>query len=797
MNLLQDVLYALRLLRKHFWFTTIVVTTLGLGLGANIAIFTVTNAALLRPLAYRDPERLVRMFETYRPNGLGTVAPANFLDWRNQDIFAAMASYRTGSRNIQGKGPPEHVTCVMASANLFDLLGAPARIGRTFAAKEDEIGKAGVAIISDELWKRDFGERDEAVGQTVYVDEHPYNIIGVMPTGFRFPPNTRTDLWLPLQLSPGQATVRDTHYLSVIARLKYDVSLAEASAQMQAVVSRLATAYPKELEGRGVKLVGLHEYLVSDARPKLKALMAAVLLVLVIASANTTNLLLARSARRTREVSIRVAIGASPTRLLRQFFTESIVLTFLGAAAAFVIGLTGLRMMGGWANRALPYLQNLRIDWRVAAFVALLGLGTATLFGIVPALRALRTDIQGELRNDLTSYRQSRTRKSLVIGEVAFSMMLVIGTVLLARSFVRLLNVRTGCDTKNVITMHLSAQPGMYKSGEEVNRLYEPVLDRIRHLPGVKAASLTSLLPLQDWGTNGTFQIKGHPALAGQEPSAEMRIVSDDYFKALGIPLISGRFFSPADIATSTNVVIVNDALAEKYFPKQDALGQMLERDTLSIIVGVVGNVRQLGLDQQAVPELYYPDTQAAAGNWFLGDVVLVVKSEIDPRALVSQIRSTVQEIKTDEAVFDIETMDEVVSTSLFDRKTFLTLWSVFSVLALGLSVIGLYGLMSYEVSQRTREFGIRMALGADNRQMFWLIFSESARLVGSGILFGFVPTLVAMRYLRSVLFGVAPADVLTLVLSIAIITIVGLVAGILPAIRAAKTAPMSALRYE
>jgi len=742
----------------------------------------------------------VYAFETYQPDGVGPVAPANFVDWRDQnEVFAGVAAYRTGSRNIQGQSEPEHVSSVAASANLFNLLGVSPKIGRVFTADDNQLNQVREAVISDGLWQRDFGGRSDAIGQTISVDQHPYSVIGVMPASFRFPPNNRTDLWLPLELSPNQARVRDTHYLKAIARLKDSVSLAQASAQMRALVSRLQVTYPKDLKGRSVRLVAMHDWEVSDIRLKMNALMTAVLLVLAVSCANIANLLLARSAGRAKEVSIRIAIGASAMRLVRQFLTESVVLTFLGGAAAIVFGWIGLRLMWGWTHQTVPYLQDVGMDWRVGAFLALLCLGTAVLFGIVPAVKMLRVDIQAELRNDLTSFRLSRIRKALVVGEVAFSLMLLIATGLLMRSLFHLFNVQTGFDPTNVITMHLSVQPKIYKPGEEVNLLYEPVIEKVRHLPGVRAAGLTSLLPLQDWGTDGTFQIKGHPALPGQEPSAEIRIVSADYFRTLGIPLRSGRVFSGVDIANSPNVAVINEALAQKYFPGKDALGQMLEGegDALRAIVGIVGNVRQIGMDRQPVAEMYYPDTQASAGNWFLGDVVLVVKSAIDPASLVPQIRKAVQQVRADEPIFDIETMNDVISTSLFDRKLLLALLSVFAVLALGLSAIGLYGLVSYGVSQRTREFGIRMAIGADSQRLFWLILAEDVRLISGGVLVGLCVMFVVTRFLRSMLFDVAPTDSLTFVLSIVIIAVVGVVAGILPARRAAKTAPISALRYE
>jgi putative ABC transport system permease protein len=800
-TLIQDIGYALRLLRKNPGFTIIAVLTLALGLGANMAIFTMINAALLRPFNYQNPDQLVRVFETYQPDGIGTVAPANFVDWRTQnDIFAGVAAYRTGSRNIQAGEMPEHVTCITASANLFALLGISARLGRTFAPGEDEPNKPDVAIISHELWQRDYSTKEDVLGKTVRVEGRPYTIIGVMAPDFQFPPNVRADLWVPLQMSPGLSALRDTHFLSVIARLQAGVSLSQASSRIQIFISKLAAEYPKELKGRSAKLVQLHEQVVGDIRPKLAALMGAVLLVLLIACANLANLLLARAARRNKEVSIRIAIGASRKRLLRQLLTESIILSALGGIAALLIGWLGLLLIKNSTSQSILRVQNIGVDWKVIGFLSLLSLATGIIFGIAPALQALRTDIQGELRDDVTGYRQSKVRNGLVISEVALSLVLLVSTGLLMRSLLRLLNIQTGFDSSHVITMHLSVQPEALPGGGEVTHLYEPILEKISHLPGVKAAGITSLLPLQDWGTDGTFQIKGQPpAASGQEPSAELRIVSPDYFRALGIPLFAGRVFSPADTTTAPGAVIVNEALARKYFPTGDAIGRVLEPDgdVPKTIVGVVGNVRQVALNSPPVPELYYADTQAASGHWFLGDVVLVMKSANNPAYLIGEIRSTVQQIKTDEPIFDVETMDEVISRSISDKKLYVALLSVFAALALVLAAVGLYGVMSYVVSQRTREFGIRMALGATHGQVFGLILREEARIMIAGIGAGFILTLIVTHYLRTALFGIAPTDITTFIVSVALVFAIGLCAGFVPALRARKTAPISALRYQ
>lgn len=795
---LQDIAYTLRHLRRSPGFTLIAIVTLALGLGANTAMFTIINSALLRPLPYHDSDQLVRIFETYQPNGVGTVAPANFLDWRSQNVLAGMAAYRTGSRNIQTGNTPEHVTSLAASANLFDLLGTPVRLGRAFTNGDDEFGKPGVVVISNQLWRRDFDGKSDVIGQTIRIDGSPFTIIGVTAPGFQFPPNVSIDLWIPLQMSPRQAALRDTHFLAVIGRCKQGQTITEASTQLKTIVSRLAGFYPNELKGRSVKVTGLQEQLVGDIRPKLALLMGAVVVVLLIACANLANLLLARAVKRGKEVSIRVAIGASKARLVQQFLTESVVLAALGGGLGFLVGWIELYLVSRLGRHELPYLQATPIDWRVAGFLIALSLFTGMIFGLAPALHALRANVQGELREDLSSFRKSRLRNALVVGEVALSLVLLVSAGLLLRSFLRILGTQTGFDSNGIITMHVSVQPGMYSRGQEVTQLYEPILEKLTHLPGVSASGLTSLLPLQDWGTDGNFHIKNRPPDApGQEPSAELRIVSADYFKTLKIPLISGRFFSAADNTGAPGVVIINEALAHKYFPGENPVGQILEGDSPRTIVGVAGDVRQIALDQSSAPELYYPDTQAAGGNWFLGDAAFVIRSSGDPVALVPEIRSAVRQIRADEPVFDVETMDEVVSKSLSDRTIFLWLLSLFSGLALALSAVGLYGLMSYAVSQRTREFGVRLALGAQHGQIFGLILREQARLTVAGILLGCLATFFATRFFRSSLFGVTPTDLLTFSVATVTILAAGLLASVVPAARAARTAPNAALRYQ
>ncbi|HEX8140432.1 MAG TPA: ABC transporter permease [Pyrinomonadaceae bacterium] len=797
-TLWQDLRYGARLLLKHPTFTIVAVLTLALGIGANSSIFTVVNAVLLRPLPFTEPERLVSLWETTAKFDRGSVSVPNLKDWREQnDVFTGIGAFQYGNFSLQEGDHPERVSGVTASANFFDLLGVRPQLGRTFLEGEDRPGQSRVVVLSDRLWRRNFGADPKVVGQTVALGGESFTVIGVMSPAFQYP-SRLTDLWVPLVFTEEEQKSRGTHSYLVIARLKPGVEFSQAQEQMSLIARRLEEQYPEDQAKRGIRLFALQEDMVQFIRPALMVLLGAVGFVLLISCTNVANLLLARAAARQREIAVRMALGAGRWRLMRQFLTESLLLAVLGGALGLLLARWGVDGLLALAGNSLPRAGEVTLDWRVAGFTLLLSLLTGVGFGMAPALQVSKTDVQEALKeggNAGSSQRRNRLRSLLVIAEVASALVLLVGAGLLIKSFMRLQEVETGMRPENVLTLAISLPEAKYPKPQMATSFYTRVLDRVKALPGVEAAAVINILPLLRTGYNGDVEIEGQSYGAGQLPFAEYRVVSQDYFRTLGIPLLRGRFFDERDREGARGVVIVNQTFVNKYLTGQDALGKRIKpgREWVEI-VGVVGDVKQSGLTRPVMQELFMPYEQAAS---YTQSMTLVVRGAQDPEGLIPEIRREVLAVDPNLPVYNVQTMETVITKSVSERRMNMLLLTIFAGVAMLLSMVGIYSVMSYTVTQSTREIGIRMALGAQPRDVLRLVVGQGLVLALVGVLLGILGAFGLTRLMASLLYGVKATDPWTFAGVSALLLMVALLACYVPARRATKVDPMVALRYE
>ncbi|HLK17749.1 MAG TPA: ABC transporter permease [Bryobacteraceae bacterium] len=798
--MLQDFRFALRTFLKSPGFTAVAILALALGIGANAALFSVINAVLLKPLPYAQPERLISIFETFLPAGYGSVSAPNFLDWRKQNhTLDHLEAFSASSLNLQSHGEPERIPAVLATAGLFDMLGTQPILGRTFLPDEDQPGKPRVVVMSERLWRRRFGADPKLLGSTITLDGQAATVIGIMPASFQFPAGSLTrNLWMPLQFSADQLKERGNHLFNVAGRLKRGVSMDAASADMKQVAANIERQFPEQ-KGRSVWTRSMHDVLVGNLRPVLLILMGSVGFVLLIACANVANLLLARAASRTREVAVRAALGASRMRLIRQFLTESVLLALAGGALGALLADAGVQALVKFAPGQIPQASGIQLDGTVFLFLAAVCLLAGIIFGIVPAFQSTGRDLQTGLREGGRSgsagIRSAGLRNALVIGEFALALVLLVGAGLLMRTFLALGAINPGVTTEGVLTMSVSVPEEKYPKDSMWQRFYSPSLERIQALPGVRAAGIISILPLQAWGWNGTFTIEGQPQEdPSKQPFAEFRQVSPGYFRAMGIRIEKGRSIGPEDSLTSPHVILINDALAKRYFPGQDPIGKKINWDDLRTIVGVVSNTRQATLDRDPLPELYFPAAQLSPVS---SGMTFVIRTSVEPTSMTRAVTGAIQSVDPSQPVFGVKSMTEVVSDSLSNQRLYAWLLGVFSALALILASAGIYGVMSYLVTQRTQEFGLRMALGASTNNVLRMVLRQALLLIGAGLAIGLVGAVAVTRVLSNFLFGVKPIDPLTFATVSFILVAVALVATFLPALRATRVDPMIALRYE
>ncbi len=807
-TLLQDIRYGFRMLLKYKGFTAIAVIAIGLGVGANTAIFSLVNGVLLRPLPFPDAERII-YFEGKNPtSGIpeSNVSYLDFTDWSQQtDLFVSTAAYWTGTANFGADGAePERVPRAGVTAGFFSVLGVQPVLGRTFVPEDDKGWPQTVAIVSHGLWKRRFGSDPAIVGKQVEMSSRPLTIIGVMPPGFEYPEQTQVWVMSAVNL---RDEPRDNRVWSAIARLNTGMDLKQAQTRLSAISARLAQQFTETNKGWDVFLSTLHERLVREVKPSLLALLGAVGFVLVIACANVANLLLARSAARQKEIAIRAAMGASRTRVLQQMLTESLLLSAIGGLAGLFLSIWLTDLLMSMLPEGAPRLEQIGIDYRVLAFALGVSALTGILFGIVPALQASKLDLTTALKEGGRSgegHRRTRARSLLLIGEVALSLMLLVGAGLLIKSFLRLQEVRPGFNAHNVLTAQVALQGPKYSDDQQCVEFFRQLKERLEAVPGVQAAGGSLNLPLNPTGyaIGRGFIPEGRPFTVDEAKDAMFSTITGDYFRALQIPLVSGRAFEPRDNADGAKVVIINETTAKRHFGSPTAAigkrlsvwsafrGQRREEKFMREIVGVVGDTKTSSLTGEGDMQVYVPHAQDAHWN-FMG---LVVRTTGDPSAFATTLRREVQAIDKDQPVYNVRTMDGVVANSLGTRRVSMQLFTVFAIAALLLAAVGIYSVMAYSVTQRTQEIGIRMALGAQKSDVLGLVIRQGMVLTVIGVVVGLVGAFALTRLIANLLFGVAATDPATFLWLPLLLAAVSFLACYLPARRAAQLDPIKAL---
>lgn len=817
-TLIQDLRYGLRILRKSPGFTVVAIITLALGIGANTAIFSIINAVLLRPLPFPEPDRLM-----YVNSGLSRSAgPAqpfaisypDFFDWRaNANSFSTIASYHGDSFTLTGLDAPLHVNGDTVSGDFFTVLGTQPLLGRGFSRDEEKPG-ARVVVLSHQLWESAFHGDRNIIGRAITMDKQSYTVVGVMPAGFVFPLDNEPPLLWRTFAAEGESTdpkeppitaQRGAHFLNAVARLKPGASLQNANEEMNVITRNLAAQYPDTNRKFSTAIVTAElEHLVGDSRARLMILLGSVLVVLLIACVNVANLLLVRASRRNREIAVRAALGAKRSHIIRQMLVESVVLGIAGALLAIPLATWALKLFISLNADRLPRIAAAGMDVTVLAFTAATALLTSIVFGLVPALRTSSpnlSEFMKEGRSTTAATSHQRLRGALVVAETTLGLTLLVIAGLLLRSFHRILSVDPGMNTHNVLTLTFDLPEKKY-SEQQQRDFYTQLLQRLQTVPGVASAGAVTPLPMSGNGAIISFDIEGRPVPKAERPSADIKIATPNYFRTLNIPLLSGRDFTDRDDANAPGVVIVNQAFAQKFFPNENVLGKRFTPGASNHgkaqpreIVGVVANVKGRRLDVQDLPEYYIPYAQLNFGS-----MTVCLRTSVEPHSLTSAVRDVVSSMDSDLPLYDIKTMDEYLSGTLATPRFNATLLETFAALALVLTAIGLYGVVSYAVAQRTHEIGVRITLGASRSSVVSMVLKSGLKLTAIGVAGGVLLSLAATRLISSLsglLFGVKPTDALTFAAVIAIVMTVSLLACYIPAWRASKVDPMLALRYE
>ncbi|HXF39723.1 MAG TPA: ABC transporter permease [Blastocatellia bacterium] len=810
-TLLQDLKYGIRMLVKNPGFTAIAVIALALGIGPTTAIFSVVNAVLLKPLPFVEPSQLLMVYETNLQRGFnrGTMSYPNFADVRDQNqVFEKMSSYHSGDFILTGRGEPLRLQGAVVNADLFPLLGVKASLGRTFLPDEDKPGSVRVVVLSNRLWRNHFNSDPGVVGNSLVLDGKNFTVVGVMPEGFQFPvQNEPVELWSTIA---GEASGEDpmtshrgAHYMNAIARLKPGVTIEQARADLETIAGRLEQQYPDTNSHRGVFIESALESLVTDVRLALLVILGAVGCVLLIACANVANLLLARARSRHKEMAIRAALGASRLRVMRQLLTESIFLAILGGSIGLLLALWGTSLLVSIIGNDVPRSAEIGIDGRVLGFTLLVSLLTGVVFGLVPALHSSKTDLTESLkeggRGSTEGSRRNTMRGALVIIEVAIAVVLLAGAGLLIQSLLRLQHVNPGFNPKNVLSFSLGLPEVKYSTQKQID-FFNEIISRIESLPGVQAASAVLPLPLGSDRIRITFETEGRSIPRSELPASEYRAVALNYFRTMGIPLLKGRDFDERDSRQSTQVIVVNEDFAQRFFPGDDAIGKHIkpgmsngeDKPAWREIVGIVGSVHHLSLSSEPTPEYYVPHTQMPFDS-----MTIVARTEGDPRALISAVQREVRALDSELPVYNIKTLEEYVAASVAQPRFNTVLLAIFAGIALVLTAVGLFGVMSYTVRQRTHEIGIRMALGAAQTDVLKMVVRQGMTLAGIGMGIGLAGAYFLTQLITSMLFGIGATDPLTFVAISVVLAIVALGACFVPARRATRVDPMVALRYE
>jgi putative ABC transport system permease protein len=814
---LKDLRYGIRGLLKRPGFTTVAIITLALGIGANTAIFSVVNAVVLRPLPYVEPDRLVTLWETIPGSDKRSVAPGNFVDWHTQNqSFQDMAATFYANFNLTSDGEPDRIDGATITSNLMTMLGASAQLGRTFQPDDDEHQDRAVVLLSDGLWKRRFGADRNVVGRSITIDEVSHTVVGVMASGFQYP--ARSDLWVlgrnrnavPMSLLSQFPTndwnhERDAHFISVIGRLKPGVTLSQAQSDIAGITRRLEQEFPQTNSGLGSNVVPLHTQIVGDVRGILFILLGAVGFVLLIACTNVANLMLARATQRDREIAIRTAVGASRLRLIRQLLTESLLLSVVGGLAGLIVTIWAVHLFIKLSPGDIPILSEASVDLRLLGFTLLVSLFTGVGFGLLPAFQATRTNLNSSLKEGGTKASEGRQRRRarnvLVVTEIALAQVLLVGAALLAISYVRVTQINPGFNANRVLTAKMAPSRKKYPDPRSRETFYSAVLERLKSLPGVESAGMVMNLPLTGSSMNRGFHAEGRPEPKPDENvTMDYQVVSPDYFRTLEIPIKRGRGFTDADSETSERVIVINQAMAQRYWPNEDPIGRRMaigetSKDTSwRTIVGIVGDIRHASLSETPVPTAFTSYRQDLESWPRMG---FAIRTKVDPASLTSQVRKDLAAIDPTQPVYAVEPMEKLLSAAVGQRRFIMLLLGSLSAIALTLALVGIYGVISFSVGERTQEIGIRMALGARAVDVLRMVLAQGMSMALVGIVIGVGAAFALTRLLTSLLFEVSPTDLRTFSIVAALLAIAALLACYIPARRATKVDPLTALRYE
>jgi putative ABC transport system permease protein len=806
----QDTRYALRMLRKNPGFTAVAVLTLALGIGANTAIFSIVYAVLLKPLPFTNPDQLFTAFQANTQQGIAETGCSypNFEEWRAQNhVFSELAGVAAHQLTLTGRGEPSVVNTSVVTPELFTLLDVKPLAGRIFFPQDGKQGAAPVVLVSEDLWRGQFGADPKIIGTSIDLDKRPFTVIGIIPAAFRTPFfNTKQEVWIPLVEDPVFSTFmpkRGVHLLPALGRLKAGISVAQAQAEMDAISGRLAGEFPAENSGWTVRLVPLQKEIVGEVRTELLVLLGAVGLVLLMACANIANLLLSRATSRSKEIAVRTALGAGRVRIIRQLLSETAVLGLLGGTVGIALSYWGVQALSSLLPSSLPQMNPIRVDYFVLGFALLLSAIAGVAFGLVPAMFAANADIQNALREGARSgesRNRRRARGFLAVAEVSLAMVLLVTAGLLLRSFARLTSVSPGFDAQHIVKADISLPQFQYSTPQQWAAFSEELLARIQSDPGLQDSAVVVPRPIADGNVNLPFDIVGNPpSSAGASRTANYVSVSPDYFRVMGIPLLAGRVFNQHDISSAPRVSIISEAMARLYFPNQDPLGKQIafgfppgNGESMREIVGIVGNVRDVALGKNPGAMMYVPYAQAP----FWG-ANLVVKSTLSTSSVAAAIRQEVQRIDKDLPVTDVAKMPDLIDASVAQPKFRMFLLGLFAVMALVLAATGIFGVISYSVSRRTNEIGIRVALGASPSTILSMILRETLLLTLAGLAVGLPCTIAASRLVGHMLFNVSASDPATLAAVAFSLAAVAALAGYIPARCAMRIDPMAALRYE
>jgi predicted permease len=815
----QDLRFGARMLFKNRGFTAVAIFAVALGIGANTAIFSVVNAVLLRPLPYDEPQGLVAMWETdtRKAESKGSISYPNFFDWRARNqAFENLAVYHGQNFSMSGEGQPLQLSGEVVSAEIFDLLRVKPLLGRAFTREDEKFHGARAShavIISHSLWQRQFAADPNIISRIITLERKPFEIVGVMPAGFQFPIQADpVEVWVSCAIDamPGDDNKamterRGFRALQGIARLKSGLTLQQAQADMDAIANALQEEYPDNNLTSGVGLKSFHTNLVNDYSTALLLLFGAVGCVLLIACANVANLMLARTTARYKEIAVRSALGAGRLRLMRQLLTESVLLSLVGGLLGLLIAWWGLEILIKLIPEDLPRLSEIKLDRWVLGFTFVLSFVTGVLFGVIPAIQGSKTDLNEAMKEGArgnTGGRRAWLRSTLVVTEIAIALVLLIGASLLGQTFLKLQRVDLGFTSSNLLTATVALPAAQYPKPEQKIAFYRQLLERVKTLPGVVSASGVMPLPVSGNDATGNFQIANRPTAQGDEPESDFSWVNLDYFKTMKIALLAGRDFTAQDNLKAPAVVIINEALAKENFPEENPLGKRLilplsssDQDSTTFeIVGVVKDVKQrTSLNRAAGSQIYVPYAQLP----FFDEVSLVVRTDKEPRALAKAIQNEVSSLDQELPLYEIKTMDQYLSNAVAQPKFTALLFGIFAGVALVLSAVGLYGVMSYAVTQRTHEIGVRMALGAQTKDVLRMVVGHGMLLAVIGVMLGLISGFAVTRLMETMLYGVAPTDLITFIVVALLLTGVALLACLVPARRATKVDPMVALRYE